>query len=372
MTCCVVCDLRGQETVKPADRLRGFEIEISRRMVEQLSSTQTCKEHLRKCDGRCQKKRTRADEPCDCKLCLKEKAASEKPDAVKLVCPGHPCLEQAHESPTFLAKFLTDAGVACHGSFENWRRTPRNNDYWDLKTDSSCGYEIATPPWRGAVTRDMLENGLKGLVQLEAAHKGWLLQDDACGLHVTFDISDQGLRGVKRILLMAVRHQSAMLGTQPKYRWNNRNCQKFGEVWLGTMNSPGLKRRITYIQSAGRLQEVVPEKYFLINTKKFADGEGLLEFRFGGATVDAAKIAAYGVLVECLIQSAIERPAMVDTSDRKKRLYQEIIKPYIADRRVQEAWETVLWPALQDVQLPADVKAPPKVVVRNVMQGRGL
>jgi hypothetical protein len=355
--------------VKGVDRLRGFEIELSSSAIEALSEVERCKKHLSRCDGRCQVEAS--NEPCDCKVCLKEQVAlalKEKPE-----CPGHPCWDPGKEkSGIFLAGVMMKSGLDMEGSFIDWRRTPRDNRYWDLKTDSSCGFEIATPPWTGKMVGEELGKGLAPLVTLEAAHPGWRLQDDRCGLHCTIDVSDQGLRGVKQILLMAARHQSALLGTQPKYRWNNHNCRKFGEAWLGTVNTPGFKRRVTYIQSAGQLREIVPEKYFLVNTKKFQDGEGLLEFRFGGAVIAAEKIEAYGVLIECLVQAAIEHPVTVETSDRKKRLYKEVIEPFIKDQRVQKAWEGALWPALADVSLPSDPKAPPKLAIKTRLRELGL
>lgn len=373
MSCCPVCDLRGRHLVTGGERLRGFEIELSSQRIEELSLKGTCKDHLRKCDGRCRQRVKKVDEPCDCKLCLKERVVPAVPE--KLECLGHPCLDEGAVAAGWLAELMVaKSGVPVNGAFNNWRRTPRNNPFWDLKTDSSCGYEIATPPWSGKDARQELEKGLMPLVELERMHPKWKSQDERCGLHCTVDVSDQGLRGVKRILLLTVRHQSALLGTQPRYRWNNGNCRRLGEVWLGTANKPGLKRRITYVQSAGRLVEVVPEKYFIVNTRKYSDGEGLLEFRFGGATVDPLRVAAYGILVECLVQAAIERPAVVETSDRKKRLYKEVIEPYIKDPRVQEAWEKVLWPALSEVQLAVDPKAPnfPKRTVDEAMRERGL
>jgi hypothetical protein len=368
MSCCPVCDLKGNEVVRGPDRLRGFEIELSASAAEGLGDKKLCLAHLSKCDGRCQLKQSK--EICNCKICVRE---AQTATAKKLVCPGHPCWRpELGRASEYLAGLVIGSGIKTTGSFENWRRTPRDNNYWDLKTDSSCGYEIATPPWTGEAAERELRKGLAPLVELERMHPGWKVQDDRCGLHCTIDVGDQGLRGIKRILLLAARHQSALLGTQPRYRWNNINCRKFGEAWLGTVGSPGFKRRVTYLQTMDGLREIVPEKYFLVNTKKFQDGEGLLEFRFGGASVQWERVAAYGVLVECLVQAAIERPVVVETGDRKKRLYKEIIEPYIKDRRVQAAWEGVLWPMLADVSLPVDPKAPPKRAIREVLRERGL
>ena len=339
---CGLCAVRQKPTgvITPrAERLRGYEIELSHRELSRIGAN--CGDHLKKCEdvSTCPSLVV-PDENCNCEICTAERGDEA---VAKPVCPGHSCTADG------LEKYLTDivkASAEFHGvegDFRRHRRTPRDNDFWDLKTDSSCGYEIATPPLEGDLVESVIGPVVKAFQKEEELHRAKFLSN-ACGLHVTFDVQDVGSRGIKQIVFTVLRHQAALVGTQPEYRRNNRACP-----YLRT--GKGTRRELAKVKNLKR--ELPPEMgdRGLLNLTKVQHGSDLIEFRYGGASLDIKEIAAFGILNECVVQASLMRPEVCITNNRKRRLFEEIVKPYIKDVRVQEAWEGVLAPRLKTADL---------------------
>ena len=283
--------------------------------------------------------------PCDCEACKLEVV----PAGTKFECPGHGCTEKQTAQEYLKALVMGAERVhGVEGSFDvDYHSTPRDNDYFDLKRDNTCGYEIATPPVEG---RHVMKAFGPLLSKLEEAAKehGIEFVDKRCGLHCTFDVQDVGVRGVKQILFTALRHQAALVGTQPAYRKNNDTC-KFVQGGMALKKAIAREKELS---PKGTKANIPPlkDKHYFANFMKVKD-RGLIEFRFGGATTDPAKVEAFGVLLECLIDASLRRPAICITNNRKRRLYEEIIKPYEGDERVRKAWKGVLEPELEKAEL---------------------
>lgn len=359
-TCkCVLCQVRARPQgwlTGRAERLRGFELELDDKGMS--FSRTACIGHLKKCET---EKECRALVPaqqegdCDCEVCR-----AEQPAAVGWKCPGHSCLEMNSGDPrTLLLKVVKRAAAAAgfrtHGNFTDWRKTERDNEFFDLKTDRSCGYEIATPPVTGKMVEKMLGPVLAALGNLEQMHKT-SFATQRCGLHCTYDVQDLGLRGIKQILFTVSRHQAALVGTQPAYRRGNQFCK-----FLPGMDHPtgtarercgcvkcSVSKSTTFESSAWQIPALA-DHHALVDVAK--GKHGLVEFRFGGATLDLKEIQAYSVLGECVIDASITRPEVSASNNRKRRLYEEIIAPYLKDSRVVEAWEEVLKPRLEKGEL---------------------
>lgn len=376
MACnCPICLSKGTNGhgVTREKRLRGWEFEISLAAISAFTDAD-CKGHLTFCekDKKCPLEAMQEKEgPCDCLACQIELGVKEK----KFQCPGHGCFtpkkkkrqqSRAYEAfepadleardlgtPGAALDWLNDTVIkavdgqfAVKGEFRGHRTTPRDNDYWDLKTDGSCGYEIATPPVEGEDVEIAILPVVKAIQMEEQRHGGKRVMDNKCGLHCTFDVRDVGVRGAKKILLMALRHQAALIGTQPAYRKNNQYC-KF------IQRHPKLKKVLAGVRrpETMAMEPATKDRYNFINLSKVYNGLGLIEFRFGGATTEPKQVEAYGVLLECLIEAALRRPKVSAASDRKKKLYQEVIEPFLGDERVKRAWKETLGPALEAAEL---------------------
>jgi len=339
---CALCNTRQKPTgvITPRiERMRGYEIELTRSIDAGMGD---CSSHFKFCDkgDGCSLLQPKDRDFCGCESCNAEKKVKEG-GARK--CPGHSCAERG--TSQYLTEIVKNS-VEFHevqGDFSQHRRTPRDNEFWDLKTDSSCGYEIATPPLTGGVVEKVVGPVVKALQAEAELHKIEFV-GNACGLHVTFDVQDVGARGIKQVVFTMLRHQAALVGTQAGYRRGNEACpflQNGKDTRREVATVPNIKRQLP-----GRINN-----RGVMNLSKVQHGSDLIEFRYGGASLDIKEIAAFGVLNECLIQASLHRPEICITNNRKRRLFEEIVKPYIGDKRVEEAWEAVLEPRLKESTL---------------------
>ena len=78
------------------------------------------------------------------------------------------------------------------------------------------------------------------------------------------------------------------------------------------------------------------DKHKVVNFTKVAKYK-LVEFRFGGMTTNLEELLAFGTLAECMV-AAGRRPKYSETGERKKKFYEEVIEPFVDDKRVRDAW----------------------------------
>lgn len=95
---------------------------------------------------------------------------------------------------------------------------------WDIKNDSSCGYEIASP----------ILSGAEGIFDLKLASdkiKDALnnnhMPDNDCGIHITVDISDYNQQDIKRLIIGFLKSQHHFYNLCNESRQNNTYCQKY-------------------------------------------------------------------------------------------------------------------------------------------------
>lgn len=366
-TCgCALCKtrMRPSHTMTPRkERLRGFEFELDIQAIDGMQ----CAGHLLMCSGPAVwKKRHRPadDGDCDCEVCMKERPK----DGQKYPCGGHPCVVDG------VAPYLTnvvkgaDSPYPVRGDFTQYTHTPKDNEFWELKTDRSCGFELASPPMAADEMKAVVAPVLDVIVEEERKHRT-PYTSPRCGLHCTFDIQDLGLRGLKQILFTVAKHQAAMLATQPPDRKNNVFCaplKDVGKLMRGlarTHSLAGVRMRDMDEEAPPTVAGVDPHVAQLIQARQPGRGpiiniakwqkHGLVEFRFGGATTDWRAAEAYATMLECAIEAAIRRPAVYVPGgrySRKTALFKEVMEPYIKDRRVEAAWE-MMAPRLEEARL---------------------
>jgi hypothetical protein len=91
---------------------------------------------------------------------------------------------------------------------------------WDVKTDSSCGGEIASPAIRLDETGHNAE--LKTVCSLLAAHGAQVTA--SCGLHVHVDVSDFTRVQQQRLIALWLRYEPFFFSMIPRSRRNNHYC----------------------------------------------------------------------------------------------------------------------------------------------------
>lgn len=101
----------------------------------------------------------------------------------------------------------------------DWERT-HNNDYlWICKTDSSCGYEVCTPPLHGPNELKILGNVCKDLGDAGAVFS------DNCGLHVHLSLLDFNEEQMCNMLMYWIKIEHNVMHAHPISRQENtRYC----------------------------------------------------------------------------------------------------------------------------------------------------
>jgi predicted DNA-binding WGR domain protein len=152
-----------------------------------------------------------------------------------------------------------------------------NGDKWDIKNDSSCGYEIASPILSGAqgvfdlkLAADKIKDALND------SH----MPDSDCGIHITVDISDFTSTDIKRLIigfLKAQHHFYKMCNTN---RQNNTYCKKYD---ISKLNNCIRARTVSEIKRI-----LGCSKYKGLNLSKL--DKKVVEFRMFQSELGARKI----------------------------------------------------------------------------------
>jgi hypothetical protein len=171
---------------------------------------------------------------------------------------------------------------------------------WDVKTDSSCGWEIATPALR------MDEDGhceelRKGVEAIRALNP---LVDRRCGLHVHVEVQDYSWDDMRRLIALWSRYEPFFYEMQPASRRNNMYCGPTRVVqWEGATSGvwPAFERML-----AART-----EQQFVMAGRGAAHQGALniahywqskrVEFRLHSGTCDYQKIRKWVALVMALV-----------------------------------------------------------------------
>jgi predicted DNA-binding WGR domain protein len=176
-----------------------------------------------------------------------------------------------------LCKLLKDRGLKAR-SISGY--TTSNGDKWDIKNDSSCGYEIASP----------ILSGPQGIFDLKLAVdkiKDALLDthmpDDRCGIHITVDVSDFNKVDIKRLIIGFLKAQHHFFDMCNESRQNNTYCKKYN---ISKIDQCIRATTVSKIQSILNIC-----KYRGLNLTKLSDK--VVEFRMFQSELSARKITEW-------------------------------------------------------------------------------
>jgi len=318
------------------ERLRGFEFEFdSEKQMEVVSARGACKEHLTFCDGRC-KRNVGAGEvwECDCELCVEKKTKVVKAPE----CDGHGCVEKVPLDRWFegvIKNGAAETQVPVVGELNQYGHAPKSAFMWHLKSDRSCGFEIASPPCDGERMAIMVRPLMEKIAEEEKKHKGSFVTS-RCGLHCTIGVEDFNQANLGRLIYFVSTHQDAFLQTQAVERANNPTCakiQKFGAKDKRKLETNVMELADDLVSAEGG------NRYRVANFTR-AIKDKVVEFRFGSMTTDWKKIVAYGTMVECIVQAALDgRTSTKGTA--LERFYDCVFAPYAGSERVKMAWDII-------------------------------
>jgi hypothetical protein len=169
---------------------------------------------------------------------------------------------------------------------------------WDVKTDSSCGWEVATRAL--TMTADgECEELRRGCDRLAALSPQI---DRTCGLHVHVDLPDYTWEDMQRLISLWARYEPFFYGLMPPSRWNNSYCYPIcRSTW--TQLTPS---RQTVWTNAERAITAGNQTTFNDGARGLGRGglnlghwftSARVEFRLGAGSVDYAKIRNWVLLL---------------------------------------------------------------------------
>jgi hypothetical protein len=145
--------------------------------------------------------------------------------------------------------------------------------HWDLKTDSSCGFEIASP-----IISDyaQLIQAVK-ITDIIKSNGGTV--DARCGLHVHVDMNGIDSETFERVMRFMSRYENAFFLLADSSRQNNTYCRK-------------LNGQDKAIKDGADFRSAWHAKHYWLNGTHLR-GQGTLEFRLMASHLDAEYIAGW-------------------------------------------------------------------------------
>ena len=175
---------------------------------------------------------------------------------------------------------------------------------WDVKTDSSCGYEVASP--KLTLDDDGNCNQLDRACIAMAAIQPRV--DQRCGLHVHVDVSDFDWRDFQRLIALWARYEPFFFEMTPPSRRGNTYCSPLracrwsdvahaGAQWTRTLRALTATTRQEFQAAlSGFPRGALNVAGFVVN--------GRIEFRLQGGTISYEKIRNWVILLLALVNRA--------------------------------------------------------------------
>jgi hypothetical protein len=178
---------------------------------------------------------------------------------------------------------------------------------WDIKTDATCGWEVATP----AITLD--EHGQNEEMRNVVAAINTLRPkvDRKCGLHVHLDCSDLSWNDVQAFLTLWARYEPFFYEIQPKQRRRSAQCKPLNRIawneayadvhWHIARAAMRATNSISFQTIAGSL-----DRRMSFNVSRWWT-TGRIEIRLGAGTLDYNIIRFWVMLLLSTVARAAHR-----------------------------------------------------------------
>jgi hypothetical protein len=175
-----------------------------------------------------------------------------------------------------------------------------NGQFWDVKTDSSCGWEVATPALFVDADGECAElrGGCNALQRLQPRI------DRTCGLHVHVEVTDFDWEDLQRLISLWCRYEPFFFQLTPPSRWENEYCYpicrsrwgtRTGPYWASALAAIRATNENTFNAAAGRLgRGALNVNHWFMS--------GRIEFRLGAGSVDYAKIRNWVLILLAVVQ----------------------------------------------------------------------
>lgn len=204
-------------------------------------------------------------------------------------------------------------------------RTPRLNSRvagywhsdgstWDIKTDASCGFEVASP----ALELNHAGQNIEMMSVCEGLKTLTPRVDRQCGLHVHVEVRDYDWQDVQKLMSLWARYEPFFFEMLPPSRRGNMYCQP---IMRHSWNSPSRGRYTPHAIDAMAAQTSATfqragqqiERFSSVNLSNWWRHKRI-EFRLHSGTIDYEKIRHWAMLLLAVVQR-VKQGAMMGEID---------------------------------------------------------
>lgn len=165
--------------------------------------------------------------------------------------------------------------------------------HWKVVTDSSCGYELVSPPLKG-------EEGFRQLkVVCDVMKEVGVKVNKKCGLHVHHDAHDLTALHFKRLYYTYIRFEKTIDSMLPISRRENNN------TYCRTLRNGYSIEKLRKAKTIQQVAEAYGTRYIKLNTESYMR-HGTVEFRHHSGTVEFEKIMNWIMLTSSMVTKAKE------------------------------------------------------------------
>lgn len=193
-----------------------------------------------------------------------------------------------------VAQYMNESGVTCYT--ESYNHTTKST--WKVITDSSCGYELVSPPLQG-------REGLKQLsLACEALKKAGAKITKSCGLHVHHDVNDLSVSEFTNIFALYIKLEETIdtFVTESRRANNNQYCNSLA---LSSIEKQNTLAKLKEVKAINDITEIFPSRYVKVNPQSYVK-YGTVEFRQHSGTTDYEKIYNWIVFTQRIVERAKE------------------------------------------------------------------
>lgn len=190
-----------------------------------------------------------------------------------------------------VARLMNEKGVNTY--VEQYNHSTKS--HWKVITDSSCGFELVSPPLKG---REGLEQLKKACVALKEAGAK---VDRSCGLHVHHDINDYNAKQIANIFAIYVKLETTIDSLVPVSRRASNNT--FCRSLFQGKSQQAILDKLKEVNSLDDIKNIWHTRYVKVNFQSYLK-YGTIEFRQHSGSTEFDKIYNWILLTQQIVDTA--------------------------------------------------------------------
>lgn len=240
-----------------------------------------------------------------------------------------------------VARLMNEKGVNTYVEGYNHR----TSNHWKVITDSSCGFELVSPPLKGREGLDQLQKACEALKEAGAK------VNRKCGLHVHHDVNDYNAKQIANIFAVYIKLENTMDTLLPASRRGNNNpyCKS---LFRGT-SQQNILDKLKAVETIRDIDNIWHTRYLKVNFQSYVK-YGTVEFRQHSGTIEFEKIYNWILLTQQMVDmSATPIQKTYKAENDNLQSMRNILRLIPAKGATQEIAEMLKWYRERAKQLAA-------------------